>query len=150
MFEITHEIIKQYASLRNVDAHVMPMYVFLYNERYPLDELDTITDYSPNSIKVGFVSVISPIEKRPCTLGSMYEVNVIESFVEHDDSTGVDTTYLLFETGIIEGNGDIYEQINYYISALDERIKTIANNNKLKLREKIQQAEQNEYSDYYS
>ena len=66
MFEITHELIKRYASLRNKDAHVMPMYVSLYNERYGLNELNDITDYSPHSLKVGFVSVISPIEKRPC------------------------------------------------------------------------------------
>lgn len=142
MTEITHDLIKQYASYRNENAHVMPMYVSLYNERYGLTELDTITDYSPNSIKVGFVSIISPLEKRPCTLNSMFEVNVIDSFVEHDDSTGVDTTYLLFETGIIEGKGDIYDQINYYINALDEKVKSIVMAYKDKLRQSL--------SDYYS
>jgi hypothetical protein len=142
MFEITHDLIKQYASLRNEDAHVMPMYVSLYNERYSLTDLDSITNYSPNSIKVGFVSVISPIEKRPCTLASMYEVNVIESFVEHDDSTGIDTTYLLFETGMIDGNGDIYNQINYYVNALDNKVKDIVNEYRNRVRESM--------NDYYS
>lgn len=143
MFEITHELIKQYAGYRNENAHVMPMYVSLYNERYGLNELNTITDYSPNSIKVGFVSVISPIEKRPCTLNSMFEVNVIDSFVEHDDSTGVDTTYLLFETGIINGTGAIYDQINYYINALDGKVKELVNTYKEENRQRIM-------DDYYS
>ena len=143
MFEINEETIKKYANLRTEDAHVMPMYVSLYNEKYALTELDEIKDYSPNSIKVGFVAVRSPLEKRPCTLVSMYEVNLITSFTEHDDSTGVDTSYILFETGLLDGSGRIYDQINYYVNALDDKVKTIVADYK---RNRVAES----FNDYYS
>lgn len=142
MFELTNEIIKKYASLRAEDAYVMPMYVSLYNERYALDDLNSITSYSPNSIKVGFVSVQSILEKKPFSLLSPFEVTMIETVTDHDDSKGIDVNYIVFETGILNNNGPMYEQINYYVSQLDTYVKNIVNENKSKLRKEV--------LDYYS
>lgn len=136
MFELNIETVKRYASLRKDGAFVMPMYISLYNEKYSLCELDKIVTYTPNSVKVGFVSVMSSKEDKPFILNSIYEVQNVQVFKEHDNDTEI--KYIVFETGNLIGNNEMYNQINYYVNIFDEHIKNIVISYRNKLREELQ------------
>ena len=137
MFELNFDNVKKYASLRKEDAYVMPMYISLYNEKYSLDELETIKNYSPNSIKVGFVSVLSMKDNKSFCLNSIYEVNNVQTYSEYDNDNNTDIKYIVFDTGYIDGNNEMYNQINYYVKIFDEYIKNIVLQYRNKLREEL-------------
>jgi hypothetical protein len=124
MFDIdNHEQIQLYVSKRKEGAIVIPMYVSQYGKRYELTELDQIHDYCPGTLRIGFGSCDSVLEKNPFPMKSIYEVDVISVFTQHDDIKNVDVKYIVFETTGLSGDGPLYEQIDVYVRMLNEYIE---------------------------
>jgi hypothetical protein len=125
MFDFNdNELIVDYVNKRKEGAYVSPLYVSIYNERYPLSELDKITDYSPASMKVGFAGCRSVLEKFSFPSGRLNELNVVNTFGKFNSDNNIETQYIVFETGYMDNESDItaYSQINYYVEMLNEYI----------------------------
>lgn len=123
MFDIdNHELIQSLIGKRKEGAIITPLYINQYGQRYELTELDQIHDYCPGTLRIGFGSSNSALEKNPFPMSSVYEVDVISVFTVHDEVKNIDVKYIVFETTGLDGDSDLCEQIKVYSDILNEYI----------------------------
>ena len=138
MFDpMDNEKAKRYIDNRIDGGYVIPMYVVCNGKRYGLDELDEITSFLPSALNVGFGGCTSPIERYPFPMNASYEVDVVNVFTEHDEVKNIEKKYIVFEATPFNKEGPMYEQINYYIEMLIERISEHVNEYKKELLKKF-------------
>ena len=70
-------------------------------------------------------------------MNASYEVDVVNVFVEHDEVKNIEKKYIVFEATPFNKEGPMYEQINYYIEMLIERISEHVNEYKKELLKKF-------------
>lgn len=136
MFDIDDKDRIQYLiGKRKEGAVITPLYINQYGTRYELTELDQIHDYCPGALKIGFGGCDSILEKKPFPMKSIYEVDVVSVFTNHDEVKNIDVKYIVFETTGIEGDGELYEQVGVYVDMLNEYIEKSVKEYKKKLLE---------------
>lgn len=117
---------------RKSDAYVMPLYVKIYNDLIDITELDSIDNYSPSAMKVGFGSRYGLFDDKPqFPIDHIYEFDIVRKFTLFDGRINNDVQYYVFESSDPYGNINhpIFEQMSYYYweirDYLEDRMKII-------------------------
>ena len=131
MFDLTErDYIKAVIDSREEDKYVIPLYVKIYNNTYSLLELDKIEEYDERSFKVGFGSSTKLLMKNSFLDRYRYELEFIDKFEHYDYEENKGVSYIIFESGGVDYyTSNMHKQINSYIDALNERIKSICEKN---------------------
>jgi len=127
MFDINnHEFISKVIKSRSDSQYIIPLYVKVYNETYSILELNTMTQYNPASFKVGFGSSVSLFTKKPFPNAYVFEFDMVSIYNEHDDETGSNTRFMVFETSDVDPTvSDFHKQLHEYYVMLSNHINGI-------------------------
>lgn len=130
MIDITNrDFIVNLFNMREENGFVMPLGVNVYNETFPLTNIDEITSYDPKSFKVRFVSAYGFHVNNPYPTNN-HDFNIVELFPIFDSEHDVDITYVVFESGYIDNadneennpNQHFYSEINKYVEMFNTQI----------------------------
>ena len=123
MFDLNErDYIKAVIDSRDEDMYVIPLYVKIYNKTYSILELDTIEEYEGRSFKVGFGSSTKLLMKNSFMDKYRYELDFIDKFEQYDYEENKAVSYIIFESsGVDYDVSDMHNQINMYITALNEK-----------------------------
>ncbi|MBR1987742.1 MAG: hypothetical protein IKA36_01750 [Clostridia bacterium] len=139
MFDITDkDLIKRIINQRDDSEIIIPLYVKIYNETYPILEIDSITHYSPNSFKVGFGSANSMFMKNSFPTHLTHQYYAVTSFSEFDESSSCNIGYIVFESSFDDENNEISDQINKFVNILSEHISENAKRHREKILSEFQ------------
>lgn len=121
MFNIDNEkYITSMVDMREDNQYVIPLYVKMYKERYSLDELNQITDFSPSGFKVGFGSNINPFSSNSFITEFILDFDVVRTCTGENNLSG---KYIVFESGYVNNDTLMHDQINSYVQLLESHIK---------------------------
>ena len=113
---------------------VVPIYVRIYKDRYPLTEMSESATQNPaSSLRVGFGAKMSIFEKRSFPKDAMFQFDNMTTFTNYDEDKQVDEKYIIFESGNITEDdltntnlSDVCREINrevaYYYGMLKEHL----------------------------
>ena len=139
MFDMNNEeAIMKLINERDENCFVIPLYVHINNERYNLWELKDITDFSRNTIKVGFGSSRGLMIKSPFPKECVYEFEMTLTTRNYDYDRDVEIFYYVFESGFLyeeELKDDIHTQMEAYVEQIAEYVNQIVQE---KRKERIQ------------
>jgi len=154
MFDIENQdAIMELIDTRNENCIVIPLYVNINNELYGLWELDEITSFSRNMIKVGFGSSKGLFIKSPFPNDCMYEFEMKKMFSYFDYDENTETFYFVFESGLLnedELTDDIHKQMQQYIEAIADRVQKYVDEYRTELRKRLMEDEDSYISNSYS
>lgn len=91
-----YDEIKRIIDAKRPDGYVIPLYVQLYNDRYAITEINSITSFNPAAFRIGFGAKKSILDRCsfPECMSKYYSIE--DSFVVNDPDTQVSEVYLIF------------------------------------------------------
>lgn len=139
MFDINNnELIKRIICQRSDDEVVIPLYVKIYNDTYPILEIDNITQYNPTAFKIGFGTAHSMFMKNYFPPDRVREFDVVKSFDEFDNDSNCYVRYIVFESSYMNDDdnmGVISDQINNFMDILGKYISEKTEQHRKKMLE---------------
>lgn len=107
--------------------HVIPIYIKNFNkEYYPLIDINSISSYD-RYMKIGFGCKNNILNKNSFPVNELGRFDDVNFFIREDIIKG-EVRYFTFETSIIvdtDGNKSIIDEINEYISMIDEYVQNM-------------------------
>ena len=139
-----NQLIHDLVSLRAEGAYVMPLYIEIYNDIVDIRNIDSITNFTPSSLKIGFGSVCGVFQKNQFPLKYIDHFDIISTFSMFDSVINNDLRYYVFESSDPYGNIEhpIFEQMSYYYWTIRERLEE--NQKKVRLEKIRKSMEENE------
>lgn len=120
---------------KDPQAYVVPLYVRVFKDRFPLTEMDQITTYSPSGMRIGFGAKISVFERKSFPQECMFQYDCITAFSNHDEENQADEKFIIIESGEITDDElnneklapiirELNTQIAYYYNMINEYLQT--------------------------
>lgn len=142
MFDLTNkESLRKAIDSRDLNCHIIPLYVHINNKMYGMWELHKIESFSINTLKVGFGSSIGLDVPKPM-LGKYkfeFDIKLIDNFYNYDNN--MNYQYYVFETGFLTDEeikqSEMHEQIEEYIEAIAEYVEYFSNEYRKRIREEM-------------
>lgn len=135
----SEQIIARLIKNRKDDAYVMPLYIKIYNDIIDIRNIDSIENFTPSSLKVGFGAVCGCFVNNQFPIKYIDNFDIVRTFSLFDPVMNTDYQYYIFESSDPYGNIDhpIFEQIGYYYWMIREKLED--NQKRIRL-EKIRKA----------
>lgn len=118
-------------NLRKKDAYVMPLYIKIYNSIYDIRDIDSIDNFNPSAMKLGYGSIYGLFNKTQFPIKYIDSFDIVKQFTVFDERINIDMKCYVFESSdpYSNINHPIFEQMSYYYwlfrDYLDNRMKEI-------------------------
>jgi DNA replication protein DnaD len=140
MFDINsnQDYIVKVIQSRNKTQYIIPIYVKVYNNIFSMLQLGDMWDFNPSAFKVGFGAVSSLFDKKSFPTQYAFDVDIKASFNVHDDTTGENVRYVVFESSDVDPEiSEFHNEIHQYYGMLNDYIGNMVSAYKKEMLRKI-------------
>lgn len=126
MFDINanQDYIVKVIQSRNKTQYIIPIYVKVYNDTFSMLQLGDMRDFNPSAFKVGFGAVSSLFDKKSFPTQYAFDVDIKASFNVHDEITGENTRYMVFESSDVDPEiSEFHNEIHQYYGMLNDYVR---------------------------
>lgn len=138
MFDIKDkESIQKLIDSRDSSHVLIPLYVRINKETYPILKMDEVNTFTHSSFKIGYGTSSSMFIPNSFDQSRLMDFDAVDAFSVYNDESGINVRYNIFETGrwddTEEEQSALSEDINLYYGILSQYVDNVVQEKRRKL-----------------